>query len=320
MNQRRFFIERNGYKFEFVAFEEVDEYGDLHIDYKVLGEHEKYHHARDYKNGIIYFWNLKLDGKKVEGLRILDSSLERELDEMKERAVAARKLEEERVRSYVPNKVRFAVGGDTLHIYVTTDEVFLPGTKPLALEELEEVLNGLSGDKFHRVCDMATHMGDFRTGLYTPGGWYEIEYAKLLPYIEAYRRKKEETRRRQEEERARYEAEKAAMNVKVVERGTAYSEAPDPYAVVEVTDPQTNESARFVCRNIFDCGYVINPDYAVADGLEPGGLPVKTKGVWHWQSYKHREGWHNVRPMTEFEVKAVEYLHRFPPVSKEVRM
>jgi hypothetical protein len=40
-------------------------------------------------------------------------------------------------------------------------------------------------------------------------------------------------------------------------------------------------------RNIFDFGRVINPEYAVAPGLDPGGIPVRDTeaDTWYWKDY-----------------------------------
>lgn len=121
-----------------------------------------------------------------------------------------------------------------------------------------------------------------------------------------------------EKERIEREKEKATMSVKILKQGKMQGEGLDPYVIVEITDVATNKKAQFVCRNIFDFGYVINPNYAVAEGLEPGGIAIKKEDVWYWQEFN--KGWHNVRPLTEFEVKAIQYLHKFPPISKEIRM
>jgi hypothetical protein len=317
---KQFVIERNGHRFEFTVFEEVDRYGNLCIQYALPG-YNKPHYAKDYKDGIIYFWSLELDGKKVRGIRIDDESLKKELDEIKTRAVASRKEKEQYVKAYVPKKVRFAVGGDTFHVYVTTDEVNLPGVEPDVIKELEEIMNSLDISEIRNICRTAKSMGDFRTCLYAPDGWYEIEYDRLIthPAVAKYVEERRRTQQEAERKRAEREKEKASMIVRVIKQGTTMGEEPDPYVLVEITDPQTGESARYNCRNIFDFGYVVNPAYSVAEGLEPGGLAVKQNDKWYWQ-YFGSSGWRNVRQMTDFEVKAVQYLWKFPPLPTDIRM
>ena len=113
------------------------------------------------------------------------------------------------------------------------------------------------------------------------------------------------------------------MIVKVIKKGATRSEGLDPYVIVEVIDPKTQEKGTFKCRNIFDFGYTINPCYPVAPGLEPGGLPRKEKstGELYWEHFdvKNRK-WYTVRKMTEFEKKAYLYLKKFPPIFAYVRM
>ena len=114
---------------------------------------------------------------------------------------------------------------------------------------------------------------------------------------------------------------KKDMIVKVVKKGNTKSEAIDPYVIVEVTDVETQEKGMFKCRNIFDFGYVINPCYPVAPGLEPGGVARKEKGELYWEHFdvKNRK-WYTVRKMTEFERKAYLYLKKFPPISAYIHM
>ena len=84
----------------------------------------------------------------------------------------------------------------------------------------------------------------------------------------------------------------------------------DPSVLVRLTDPQTCESLEFVYRNIFDIGYVVNPNYAVAKDLKPGGLASNGK----WQTFEAGKGWHDVRDLTDFEKRCLQYLDEFPPI------
>ena len=113
------------------------------------------------------------------------------------------------------------------------------------------------------------------------------------------------------------------MIVKVIKKGATRSEAIDPYVIVEVTDSKTQEKGMFKCRNIFDFGYVINPCYPVAPGLEPGGVARKEKstGELYWEHFDdEKRKWYTVRKMTEFEKKAYLYLKKFPPIFAYIRM
>jgi len=116
---------------------------------------------------------------------------------------------------------------------------------------------------------------------------------------------------------------KKDMIVKIIKKGATKSEAIDPYVIVEVTDVETQEKGVFKCRNIFDFGYVINPCYPVAPGLEPGGLACRDKktGKWYWEHFDvEKRKWNTVREMTEFEKKAYQYLKKFPPIYPDIRM
>lgn len=110
--------------------------------------------------------------------------------------------------------------------------------------------------------------------------------------------------------------EKQSMKVEILKQGYTQGEEKDPYAIVKITDIQTGESAQFVCRNIFDVGYVINPNFSIIEGLEPGGLLHDGK----WETFEAGKGWYPVREATEFEKKAVEYLHKFPPIFSGIRL
>lgn len=115
--------------------------------------------------------------------------------------------------------------------------------------------------------------------------------------------------------------EKSDMIVKILRKdaGTPGEKGREPFARVEIIDPTTGESGKFICRNIFDFGYVVNPLYPVAEGLEPGGMVNEEEKVWMYYDEK-RGGWYNVRPLTAFERKAVEYLEEFPPICADLRM
>lgn len=107
-------------------------------------------------------------------------------------------------------------------------------------------------------------------------------------------------------------AARAEFQVKNIERGVSYGEEDDPYATVRLTS-QTGENIILVARNIFDFGYVVN--------RVKGGLAVKDKqsGKWFWNCCG-LDGQPERIPMTDLEVRAIKYLHKFPPISKEIRM
>jgi len=108
------------------------------------------------------------------------------------------------------------------------------------------------------------------------------------------------------------------LEVEVLDSGGGGSgEASEIWALVKVTDPQTKESLKFMCRNIFDVGLVINPAYPLAEGLSPSGLPDLQNNRWMTST---DDGKDFSREMTPFERKCVEYLHEFAPVGNYVML
>jgi len=144
----------------------------------------------------------------------------------------------------------------------------------------------------------------------------EFTYQQACEYAQPALDARNEELRKKAEARATREAERARMTVKILKQGRTMGEEPDSYAEVEVTEQATGENACFVCRNIFDCGYVINPAYAVAEGLEPGGIANGGQ----WQTFDAERGWYDVRPLTGFEARAITYLRKFPPIYGGIRM
>lgn len=97
----------------------------------------------------------------------------------------------------------------------------------------------------------------------------------------------------------------------------------DYYAHVEVTDKKTGDTLKFNCRNIFDFGYVVNPDYKITPEMdEPGGLANfdKKTGKYFWDDFKDGKGWHSIREMTDFESRAYTYLSKRPPIYDGINM
>lgn len=108
------------------------------------------------------------------------------------------------------------------------------------------------------------------------------------------------------------------LQVEVLSSGRDGSgEASEIWSLVKVTDPQTKESLKFMCRNIFDVGLVINPAYPLAEGLSPSGLPDLQNNRWMTST---DDGKDFSREMTPFERKCVEYLHEFAPVGNYVML
>ena len=121
----------------------------------------------------------------------------------------------------------------------------------------------------------------------------------------------------EQREREEREARRSSLKCEILKRTKVRGgDGIDLSAQVRLTDPKTNESLQFACRNVFDVGYVINAAYAVSDGLQPGGIPVSGK----WQYFDDKKGWYDIRELTEFEKRCIEYLCEFPPVYDGIRL
>jgi len=71
------------------------------------------------------------------------------------------------------------------------------------------------------------------------------------------------------------------------------------------------QNLTFIERSVFDFGIVINPAYSVADGVEPGGICINQDGIRQWHNFVKDKGWVLVRPLTENEMTAIDYLRTF---------
>lgn len=112
------------------------------------------------------------------------------------------------------------------------------------------------------------------------------------------------------------DARRATMKVKILKEGRiSGGDGLDFYAKVAITDIKTGETKRFNCRNLFDVGYVINPMYPVMEGKESGG--IEANGYWETMT---DSGWIKARKLTEVEVRMIDYLREFSPISTEIRL
>lgn len=110
----------------------------------------------------------------------------------------------------------------------------------------------------------------------------------------------------EEKERAEYEARKAEKERErqaVFAKFTSWERQKTGKYEATHTMTINGETLRFVERDIFDVGVVINPLYSVADGLEPGGLALKKKDTptLYWNIYMDGS-LVSVRPLTENEM------------------
>lgn len=76
----------------------------------------------------------------------------------------------------------------------------------------------------------------------------------------------------------------------------------------DITIKSTGERLQFTERNLFDFGKVVNPAYAIKEGMAPGGvLGQDENGDTSWQTYT-KSGWEFVRKATDAELIATKYI------------
>lgn len=216
MNENKFRIERNGHVFRLIACEEVDEYGQLKIRYRV--DNGKECNARDYKDGVIYLYAENIDGKKVDGIKIGNSEIEQKIEKMKRGALKKREAEKERARNFIPHTIRWAVGGDTLDVYVVTDEVDADET-PVFCKEIKSYLNSLNADGMKEIKKLSKKLYGLKTGLYSQNcdiidendesknwyGWWQLDVEKIRKAVGDRIAEKEKKKQKAEREKQEIE-------------------------------------------------------------------------------------------------------------------
>jgi hypothetical protein len=174
------------------------------------------------------------------------------------------------------------------------------------LGRLQELIKG----QLERLPDNPFVMCDaFLVGVSDVPGDRVVGWVKLADSIRAEVQKEQENET--ELNLKKIEAAKG-IECKIVkmDRGTAGEEGRDPSALVEIRI-DGGEPIRFNCRNIFDVGYVVNPAYSIAPGMEPGGLANKGQ----WETFNaDKGGWYSVRDLTPDETRALAHLYLYPPV------
>lgn len=165
------------------------------------------------KNTIIFNSDLKVGKMNVNGLIIDDQNVLKTLNELEQKLVREKKEEAERVKKFVPKKIRFALGGDTWKVYVTTDEIQTTLGVPEIVKNIELLMNRYRKETLKEIESKSKKI-DINVG-YTVDGWREIELATVLkilqPVVEKSEKEKEEKRKaRAEKERMAFEEAKAS--------------------------------------------------------------------------------------------------------------
>jgi len=145
--------------------------------------------------------------------------------------------------------------------------------------------------------------------------------AEILEKIKKARDRYEEKVARVKEDE---EIDALGVTVKVLSSGKIPSGEEgcfDYYAVVEVTDNETEKTLKFECRNILDAGYVIRlVEKETPGGKYPMGIGVRKNKRYLWRYYDYDKKEYVTQEMTDFESRAYRYLCKRPPIYSGVNM
>lgn len=72
-----------------------------------------------------------------------------------------------------------------------------------------------------------------------------------------------------------------------------------------------NDTYTFVERSFPDKGIIINPDYAIGEGLSVGGVPKQYGELLFWDYYYEGEGWKRVRVLTNNEQICLSVVQKY---------
>jgi hypothetical protein len=314
-----FEFEKQGIKF-FFKNPELNKYGKLIMEYKIKGIKENeydpdgYYYNSEFLSdrNAMSFYDVKINGKSIGGVGLPEEIL-KEIKNLFEQF----KTERENNIIQVVNelvegkrKIYFSiVGCDYPHYQAWIRDLpkDLDGLEQGIMTRAIKIVMG-KDEYVSNPCDYLQNFVN-KNVKDTLDSDFEMNLKDILqPAIE----------KKIEKQKANQilEKEKHSMKVEVLKQGHMQGEGEDLYAKVKITDIETGESAQFTCRNIFDFGYIVNPDFAIIKGLDPGGLLNNE----NWEVFEESKGWYPVRQATEFEKKAVKYLHKFPPIYSEIRM
>lgn len=337
-----FEFKKQGIKFYF-RNPKIDQYDKLIMEYKINGIRENknndgyyYHSEFIVDKNAMSFYDVKIKGKKVGGIELPENILievknlfeqfkterEQNINQIVNELVTGKRnihfgivgCEYPHYQAWVRNlpenlndleqtimeRAIKEIIGKNQFVSNSCDYIQKRAKKSIGtIEDLKEVLNPEYNSETHKY-------HGFKETIVTG---FEMNLNVILQSTIEKKVEKQKTNNALEQE-------KQSMKIEILKQGYEQGEEKDPYVKVKITDVKTGESAQFICRNIFDVGYVVNPNFAITEGMELGGLLNKGK----WETFEAGKGWYPVREATEFELKAVEYLYKFPLISKEIRM
>lgn len=326
-----FKFEKKGFTFYFrnPRWESFDKV--LKMEYKIIGikenkDHDGYYYNSTYlpERKAMTFYGVKIDGQEISGVELpedIATQVEALYNEMEDREYNA--------------DLKFQLYNCDYGFYTSNISYIIDRLKyrSVIYDATEIALNALNKDEEIKAIALSTYQAypenpnwtneyleSHRKAVAnnTASGYGIIPNAivkqKIIDLIGPMF---EEKKRADEEKKRIYEEKKASMVVNIIKKGSHKGDdGTDYYALIKITDPKTGESLEFNCRNIFDFGYVVNPNYSIVEGKEKGGIVNN----WMWQDFESGKGWFDVRPVTEFEKKCLQYLSDFPPVYDEIRL
>lgn len=349
---KEFNFEKNGIKFKF-RNPELDKYDYLRLEYKIVGIEESKHNNDGYfcdakfdkKKKAITFYQVEFDGKFYNGVKLPDDVYKELLDvyevAIKEREKKVEEIIEKIIEGEIP--IDFGiVGCDYPHyqpwlnnlpkdlkgkeqeimekaiytlyeklgynkpnVYISNSCDFLERKLNKGIMNKDDVIEKAFNLKFNKESqDYHGYKEDVVTG-------FQIKLTDLID-VEEIKAKQEKIRK----EKEKVEKRRKTLDIEILKKGkNEGSDGTDYYAIVKLIDPTTKESLTFNCRNVFDVGYVINPEYEIAKGIK-GGIIIDNQ----WHDFKSGKGWYPVRELTEFEKQCIDYLREFSPIEKSVRL
>lgn len=213
-------------------------------------------------------------------------------------------------------RIDTAMGGPSIEVSMDEDIDQLPARYRAWIEERSrpgtwDRLVELTAAQLARLSDnKIVNEAAWLCGLHPDGG--EDVAAMRAWQIKARARRDEEAARKAERERLKAAAAEGIVCT-VVERW--------PYGASVRVTVDGGEPLCFQCRNIFDVGYVVNPEYEIAPGVT-GGLATRSApdAPLIWQHFVRPATWSDVRLVTPEEERALVYLGWWPPIETKIRM
>lgn len=302
---------------------------DIHWDWKALGIDENKQDKDGYNHAAKF---VHVREKNIKGFQIYSTKITQKMFNSNkgtvvisvdaQTALIAEEMEKElrNQQKIVNQQWEDSIQDDTMititEIYYNGHHIYAGGDyfESKKVKAITEKLNDLGVRKTTAL--LQPYLSDSVEGEYGSIDTWTLTFAQLkgiLDTLEQEKKQKEETAKQIEQEKMSKYSTISCKKIKETKQNG------DTASLVEITDG--HETLQFMCRNIFDFGYVINPNYKLLPALEKGGMPkTKEDGTMSWQDFTGDKGWYEVRDMTDLEQLAIQYLYDFPPIGTSIRM